>query len=266
MHDLVPFAQNVFAHHLSWVGGLLTVLGVGELMLGKKILLPPKWVLGLGIAFLFFACCQAWFDEHRNVQSLISDKAALSARVALLQAQNEFKDRPIILQIPQATSRRHTNATPPKPATQQSNSGGINVQQSTAGKNSPIVNSPVTVNPDVNPLAPVVIYYFNGDKKVIKEGGTNVSLIPGDQQVSFNKMVELQSTHDWNGLKTFCESQMQMTPEWLTPILFAGVAYANLGNKQKAIELLTKVVGRAAGDTAYQDASRILEILKQNNP
>jgi len=59
---------------------------------------------------------------------------------------------------------------------------------------------------------------------------------------------------------------MQMTPEWLTPILFAGVAYANLGNKQKAIELLTKVVGRAAGDTAYQDASRILEILKQNNP
>jgi hypothetical protein len=81
VHNLYSFAQNVLAHHLSWIGGLLTVLGVGELVLGKKILLSAKWVLRLGIVFLFIACCQAWFDEHRNVQNLIAEKTSLGTHI-----------------------------------------------------------------------------------------------------------------------------------------------------------------------------------------
>jgi hypothetical protein len=264
MHILLLFAHNVVNHHLSWIGGLLTLLGVSELMLKKKFLISPKGVVRIGVAFLLIACCQAWFDEHRNVQTLIDEKAALTGQVAQLQAENAFKDKPIVLQVPPTAIRPHTG-TSPKPAIKQSNSGGVNVQQTTAGTNSPIVNSPVTINPDVNPLAPVIIYDFRGNKKVIKEGGTNVNMIAGEQAENFKKMMDLQSLHDWIALKSFCESQMQKTPEWLTPVLLAGIAYANLGDKQRATELLTQVERKAAGDPAYQDATRILKMLK-NEP
>lgn len=40
----------------------------------------------------------------------------------------------------------------PPPSVSQSNSGGINVQQATTGENSPIVNSPITVNSKPSPL------------------------------------------------------------------------------------------------------------------
>ena len=67
---------------------------------------------------------------------------------------------------------------------------------------------------------------------------------------------------NWIELRDFCEKQMKETPEWLTPALFAGIAYANMGDKQEAIEILTVVDRKAAGNQAYRDAARILKILQ----
>ena len=138
MHILFPFTQNVFAHSLSWVGGMLTVLGVGELVLGKKILLPPKWILRIGVAFLFIASCQAWFDEHRNVRKLIDEKSSLSSLVNQLQQQLAFKQTPIILETPPTTAQSNARSVA---------SAKPNIQQKSEGNNSPnIVGDDNSVN------------------------------------------------------------------------------------------------------------------------
>jgi hypothetical protein len=143
------------------------------------------------------------------------------------------------------------------------NSPNLSIEQRTEGANSPIVNSPITVNPEVNAYAPVTIYDFRGNKKVIADGGTNVKAYFADQEQNFKEMIELQNSKNWAGLRDFCEKQIKTTPEWLTPYLLSGIAHANLGDKSRAIELLSFVNKKAAGNADYQDAGRILRMLEQ---
>lgn len=126
MHTVFPFARNVFDHHLSWVGGGLTVLGAGELVVGKKLFIAPKWALRVGAALLFISCCQAWFDEHRNVQTLIDEKAILTGQNNGIQGQLALKEKPIVLQVPETKPQVRTATKP-------------NIQQKSEGANSPNV-------------------------------------------------------------------------------------------------------------------------------
>ncbi len=92
------------------------------------------------------------------------------------------------------------------------NSPNLSIEQRTEGANSPIVNSPITVNPEVNAYAPVTIYDFRGNKKVIADGGTNVKAYFADQEQNFKEMIELQNSKNWAGLRDFCEKQIKTTP------------------------------------------------------
>jgi hypothetical protein len=222
-----------------------------------------------------------FFAGHPYVFNLVS--FVLAGLVGLLLSmrvvdkfRQEHPSKPrsetISVQAPPEAPKKPATNLPEKPAEprrhpniqvrQKTEGQSITIEQRTEGPSSPIVNSPITVNPERNPYAPVIIYDFQGNKKVITEGGTNVHLTVGDQRASFDRMVELQNSHDWSGLRDFCENQMRQTPEWLTPALFAGIAYANLGDKKKAIELLSGVQGKSAGDASYQDATRILKLLR----
>ena len=87
--------------------------------------------------------------------------------------------------------------------------------------------------------------------------------IAGEEMTVFKKLLDLQKEQDWSTLRNVCEEQIKKSPEWLTPYLFAGVAYANLGEREQAIKLLEYVDKQAAGSSQYSDAARLLEVLRK---
>jgi hypothetical protein len=104
-------------------------------------------------------------------------------------------------------------------------------------------------------------YDFNGAKGEQRPGATIVTA--GDEVGVFQKMLNLHNRHQWKELLEISEGQIRKTPDWLTPYLFSGIANANLGNKEAAIERLTLVKDEAAGNPDYGDAERILRQIQQ---
>lgn len=144
----------------------------------------------------------------------------------------------------------------------QQGQGNVNIDQHTEGNNSPITNSPITVNPPVNPNAPVVTYDFNGAKRVTRPGKNIVEA--GEQFSKFQEMAMLEKEHKWDALRDAAEAQIKAVPNWLTPYLFAAQAYANLGNKSKAIELCEYVKTQSDGNADFdKPADDLLKSLKQ---
>jgi hypothetical protein len=143
----------------------------------------------------------------------------------------------------------------------------ITIEQHSSGPESPNVatfgnNSPVTITKKPNPYVPVIYYEFNGAKHV--QQGASGEVILGDEYMIFPRFGQLEAEQKWQELLDACEQQIGKSPEWLTPYLFAGVAYANLGQKDRAIKLLEHVEKQAGGNKDYyEDASRILRILKE---
>ena len=108
----------------------------------------------------------------------------------------------------------------------------------------------------------VVTYDFNGVKHV--QQGHSFRAITGDEFEIFQEMQELERQQDWAAVRDLCEAQIEKTPEWLTPYLCAGVAYANLGQDQDAIRRLEHVEKAAADNPLYSAATRILAQLRRD--
>jgi hypothetical protein len=104
-------------------------------------------------------------------------------------------------------------------------------------------------------------YDFNGARRETSAG--HVGVVAGEEIGIFQKMVELEKNKAYSELTVLCEGQIKKTPTWLTPYLFLGVAYANLGNKDKAISNLEHVVNEAPGDPAYAEAKTILDQIRK---
>jgi len=77
-----------------------------------------------------------------------------------------------------------------------------------------------------------------------------------------NGLNGLYEQRAWEELLSLASSQINKTPEWLTPYLYSGIALANLGHKTEAIERLRFVEERAAGHPDYSEASKMLNALK----
>lgn len=103
------------------------------------------------------------------------------------------------------------------------------------------------------------MYDFNGAKRETSGGRTQVTV--GSEFGVFQRMVQLEKESNWKALLELCEQQIQKTPEWLTPYLFCGVAYANLGRRDDAIAKLRYVADNAPGDPNYAEANEILKEL-----
>jgi hypothetical protein len=115
---------------------------------------------------------------------------------------------------------------------------------------------------EVNPNAPKITYTFEGFKRVISPGRFSGEEEGGGEV--FLRMASLERTHDWAGLLKVSEAQIKERPLWLTPYFEAGIANMNLGNKQKAIELLEYAEKRAAGNPDYDPMSKQLaNLLRQ---
>ena len=96
--------------------------------------------------------------------------------------------------------------TGPRPAIEQRNSGGINVQQTTAGDNSPIINSPVTVNQG----APPQVF-----SDIQKEGLTRaVVRIPPEVRIEIEAPQDLDAQRYAEQLRLICGLPTTQFP-WL---------------------------------------------------
>jgi hypothetical protein len=149
----------------------------------------------------------------------------------------------------------------------QEGQGNVNIEQHSEGPNSPNVattgpNSPVTINPPVNPNAPVVTYDFNGVKHI--QNGSKFVAEAGEQFSKFQEMATLEKEQKWDDLRKEAESQISAAPGWLTSYLLAAEAHANLGNKAKAIELCEHVKKESGGREEFDTpADKLIALLKQ---
>lgn len=100
------------------------------------------------------------------------------------------------------------------------------------------------------------IYDFNGTKRETTAGSIKASV--GPEREVFNQMVQLEKSKDYPNLIKLCEQQIEKTPDWLTPYLYRGISYANIGNKDRAVTDLKHVVENAPSDPAYAQAEELL--------
>jgi len=105
-------------------------------------------------------------------------------------------------------------------------------------------------------------YEFNGARRETTKPG-NISLHLGPEVEVFRKMKEFESQGRYTELIALCKEQIEKTPEWLTPYFYLGLAFANLGNKESAIEMFEYVKENAFGDTAYSEVNYFLERLRK---
>jgi hypothetical protein len=106
----------------------------------------------------------------------------------------------------------------------------------------------------------VSTYDFDGVKR--DQIGARVNVEVGPQVTAFQKMVELGKAEQWPQLAALCEEQIVAAPKWLTPYYFAGVAYAALGDKTKALTRLEHAAEYAGSDPAYSNVGALIKQLK----
>jgi hypothetical protein len=139
----------------------------------------------------------------------------------------------------------------------------INVQGSISQQgqiNQVGANSQATINPDVNPYKPIITYERNGFQRITSPG----KVMAGNGEMeAFQKMNDLYGAKDWRNLIDLCESEMKKAPEWYTPYIYAGVAYGNLGQVEKAIEDLEHADKHVGDVSGYEDVRQDLTILKE---
>jgi hypothetical protein len=102
-------------------------------------------------------------------------------------------------------------------------------------------------------------YSFDGSLVRVNESGVQTATAQRPPE-AFSRMQELERSEQWQALVELCTQQIALTPEWLTPQLFEGIALAKLGRRTEAVRLLEYVRDHAAGDTAY---ARARELLRQ---
>jgi len=104
-------------------------------------------------------------------------------------------------------------------------------------------------------------YAYNGARMQTSAGRSEA--IAGPEIETYTRMVELEQAGRLNDLMTLCKKEIKETPEWLTPHMFLGAAYAKRGQKENAISEFEYVVDKAAGDPEYTKAAEYLRLLKQ---
>jgi hypothetical protein len=110
-----------------------------------------------------------------------------------------------------------------------------------------------------------VSYDFNGAYRE-KLGNGRTQAGAGPEMKVFQTIIELQNAKKWTELRELCEKQIESTPKWLTPYMFSGLAFANLGQLPMAVQRLQFVVEHAGSDPAYSEADKLLVQVKSASP
>ena len=107
----------------------------------------------------------------------------------------------------------------------------------------------------------VSVWDFNG---VRREGSAGSKNATGGEEIGvYQELERLQQEKKFTEVVAIATKQITKTPDWLTPYLFRGAAYANLGELQKAAVDLRHVVSSAGGDPTYAQAQVLLVQIEQ---
>ena len=106
----------------------------------------------------------------------------------------------------------------------------------------------------------VSMYEFNGARR--ESVGGSHTVVAGEEFAVFQNIDKLAKSGELKQLITLCEQQTQKTPEWLTPFFYLGLAYADMGEREKAITNFEHVIRNAPGDPNYVQAIGILQQIK----
>ncbi|MBE9566009.1 MAG: hypothetical protein IMF16_04595, partial [Proteobacteria bacterium] len=129
--------------------------------------------------------------------------------------------------------------------------------------NSPaiVADGPVTFNPPADPNRPVVFYFPDGRTRT--QIGSTIAIGDG-RTMAWGTIESLHDAKNWEELARVCEEEIESTADWLTPYLFAGVAYVNLDNPRNARRRLEQFSKRASANPDYADwHSQCIQILEQ---
>jgi hypothetical protein len=120
------------------------------------------------------------------------------------------------------------------------------------------------IGKQVNSNAVKVTYTKGGIKRTESPGKNIVS----DEATSiYMGLVDLFMKQDWVALAERSESQIKERPEWFTPYVMACIAYANRGDKSRAIELCEQAQQGMADNPGYEDLpEQVRNFLKQLKP
>src|SRR2546422_985107 len=92
----------------------------------------------------------------------------------------------------------------------------------------------------VNPNLAIRTYFCDGrwrSSGPSADAAFNIEM--GGNTEAFQKMATLNNDQKYPELLRSCQTFLANEPVWLTPKLMCGLAYAGLGNKSKAKEMLT---------------------------
>ena len=106
-------------------------------------------------------------------------------------------------------------------------------------------------------------YDYRGIRRDIRPGVITGTV--GEEPDVFRRMQELEKGKRWQDIINLCNEQIEKTPKWYTPYLFRGVAYANIGELEKAIKDVEYVVENTPGDPDYAHAIGILKKMQITN-
>jgi len=271
----LSIAVLVFLAGIGCLAPAVTMLGEGDMMGGRILLgvsavlvtgalvtsallltdsIRNKWLRGTAVILpsLLFGCFLLGVDRLQ---------AKTTAPMAPVAAGPPVEDRVAAesrTDTPEAEAPFREEQQPPPPAEH-----FFTVIQETSGDNSPaiVADGPVTFNPPADPNVPVVYYFPNGQTRT--QIGSTITIADG-RTVAFDTIRSLNEANEWVELARVCEEEIEATPDWLTPYLFAGVAYANLGNLVNARRRLEQFSTRASANPDYADwHSQCIQFLEQ---
>ncbi|HEV2493705.1 MAG TPA: hypothetical protein VG204_11625 [Terriglobia bacterium] len=135
--------------------------------------------------------------------------------------------------------------------------------------------SPDSAEADAGPLAgnlpddprPALrAYAYNGARKILLSGQPASDTDTPEHRL-FGRIERAHQDRNWSLLASLSEDAIKQSPQWLTPYLFAGEAYANLGKLDRALPMLEYVKQSGSGnpdyDYAFRHATELRESIKQ---
>jgi len=105
------------------------------------------------------------------------------------------------------------------------------------------------------------LWDFNGGHREGSAGSMKLTI--GIEVNVFQELTRLEHEKKFDDIVSVATVQIAKTPDWLTPYLFRGVAYTNLGELQKAANDFRYVVKMSAGDPKYAQAQTLLNQIEQ---
>jgi hypothetical protein len=89
-------------------------------------------------------------------------------------------------------------------------------------------------------------------------GGDQKNMIANGPAPEFYQLLQFEKDHKWQEMIDSAETTIKSKPDWLTPYLYEGEAYLNLGQTEKAVPFLKHVRDESGGSPEYANAAKWL--------